>query len=270
MSHKCFNTLEECIKETNSILLDVESVDIRVNNKVYSIKLGDVFNRLTVIKFVKHMENKYYRVCCICKCSCGNIVGPSRINFLIIGKLKSCGCLSTDRCKNVLSKINTKHGDSHSKEFKQLYTIWNSMVNRSTNHNNKSSKYYVDKLGDNCICEEWRKDYLSFKEWALNNGYKNNLSLDRIDNSKGYFPDNCRWIPLGRQASNQTTNRKLTYNNRTETLADWSRITGLNHSTIWSRLDRGETIGQALGFEPIKRKKNVKKLKIRKEKINYN
>lgn len=113
-------------------------------------------------------------------------------------------------------------------------------------YNRQDSKYYADKGID--VCEEWR-DYTKFREWSLSNGYKEGLSLDRKDNSLGYSPDNCRWIELKEQNSNKTNNRILTYRGISHTITEWTRITGLNWSTIDRRLKAGKTVGQALGYE---------------------
>lgn len=120
------------------------------------------------------------------------------------------------------------------------------MINRASNPNRVDSKYYFEKGIE--VCEQWR-DYRNFRKWALDNGYKEGLSIDRKDNSLGYNPDNCRWIPLNEQNSNKTNNRILEYNGIKLTITEWCRRTGLSWSTIDSRLKAGKTVGQALGFE---------------------
>lgn len=92
-------------------------------------------------------------------------------------------------------------------------------------------------------------EMIMYLEWSLKNGYKEGLSLDRIDNSKGYSPENCRWIPLKEQNSNKTNNRILTYNGISKTITQWSRERNLSWDTINRRLKVGKTIGQALGYE---------------------
>ena len=72
------------------------------------------------------------------------------------------------------------------------------------------------------------------------------MTIDRIDNNKGYSPENCRWVTYRGQANNKTNNRYLTYNNETHTLGEWSEITGIKLSTIWARLNRGWTAEETL------------------------
>lgn len=127
-----------------------------------------------------------------------------------------------------------------------IYVLWGAMIDRATNKNRLDSKYYSEK--GITVCDEWR-NYLNFREWSINNGYEEGLSLDRIDNSLGYSPENCRWIPLNKQNSNKTSNRILTYKDKSMTITDWCRETGLSWSTINNRLKSGKTVGQALGFE---------------------
>ena len=105
---------------------------------------------------------------------------------------KSTKCLSCAR----KASINAKHNDSKTR----LYNIWCSMIGRVENKKNTS---YEDYGGRGVIiCEEWRSNYLSFKKWALQNGYSNSLKIDRIDNDLGYFPNNCRWATQTIQSRN--------------------------------------------------------------------
>ena len=105
---------------------------------------------------------------------------------------KSTKCLS---CARKVS-TNAKHNDSKTR----LYNIWRSMINRVENKNSLDYKNYGGR--DITICKEWRIDYLSFKKWALENGYSNTLKIDRIENNSGYSPDNCRWATQTIQSRN--------------------------------------------------------------------
>lgn len=82
------------------------------------------------------------------------------------------------------------------------------------------------------VCEEWQKDFIPFREWALSHGYQNNLTLDRINVNGNYTPDNCRWITQVEQCNNKRTNRHIVFNNEEHTLAEWSRILGVSYATI--------------------------------------
>ena len=100
-------------------------------------------------------------------------------------KIKSCGCYSI------------KHGLIHTR----LYSIWNNMKKRTLNPKNKHYQYYGGR-GIN-ICDEWKNDFKSFYDWAMSNGYSDELSLDRIDNGGNYCPENCRWVTKTIQCRNQ-------------------------------------------------------------------
>ena len=113
---------------------------------------------------------------------------------------KSTKCLS---CARKVS-TNAKHNDSKTR----LYNIWRCMINRVENKNSLDYKNYGGR--DITICKEWRSDYLSFKKWALENGYSNTLKIDRIENNSGYSPDNCRWTTQTIQSRNT---RRLRSNN---------------------------------------------------------
>jgi hypothetical protein len=88
------------------------------------------------------------------------------------------------------------------------------------------------------VCDEWKNNFEAFRNWALNNGYSDTLSIDRIDNNKNYEPDNCKWSNKIEQANNTTRNIKVTYNGETHTISEWSRISGIPYGTLYSRICR--------------------------------
>jgi hypothetical protein len=95
--------------------------------------------------------------------------------------------------------------------------------------------------------EQWREDFQSFYDWAMANGYNDELSIDRIDTNGDYTPDNCRWATPTEQANNKRTNRYLTYNGKTMTMAEWSRESGVPYSVLRSRIYKlGWSIEDAL------------------------
>ena len=115
------------------------------------------------------------------------------------------------------------------------------MKDRCYNSNNQEYKHYGGR--GITICEEWQtphswKGGKAFKKWALENGYADNLTLDRIDVNKGYSPENCRWVSMKEQQNNKRNNRVITYNGKTQTIAQWSRETGIPFKTIQNRLNR--------------------------------
>lgn len=236
-------TLEECINK-KKIVQEFEEVEITHQKEKYRFKIGDEYNRLTIVKLVQYIEGeKTKRKGCICKCSCGNYTGPSRLVSLVNGELMSCGCYQRELHSKQMAERNYKHGCSIRNNREHLYILWGAMLDRTRNHNRKDSKYYSDKGIQ--VCDDWT-DYLIFKEWSMNNGYEEGLSIDRIDNSLGYCPENCRWIPLKDQNKNKTSNRVITIGNETMILEDWCRKQNLNSKLVSSRLSRGWSIEKAL------------------------
>lgn len=119
----------------------------------------------------------------------------------------------------------------------RLHRVWDNMKTRCYNPANK----YYHRYGGRgiTVCDEWRESFTAFKKWALSNGYANNLTLDRIDNNKGYFPDNCRWATQSQQMNNTSTTRFITIDGETKSLNEWSKISGVNPATIRKRIDSG-------------------------------
>ena len=114
----------------------------------------------------------------------------------------------------------------------RLYHIYSAMKQRCGNPNNSAySRYGARGI---TVCDEWKNNPDAFIEWALSHGYTDDLSIDRIDNHKGYSPENCRWIPLDRQASNRSCNNAIDYNGSTYTLADACKLAGISYDTVRS------------------------------------
>lgn len=118
----------------------------------------------------------------------------------------------------------------------RLNNIYCHMKDRCHNPNSDMYKYYGARGIE--VCLEWRNSYNTFKEWALSNGYSEDLTIDRIDNNKGYCPVNCRWITMKEQSRNKRSNRLITYKGETKTLTEWAEITGVNRRTLQNRLCR--------------------------------
>ena len=110
--------------------------------------------------------------------------------------------------------------------FERLYNIWTLMKGRCYNPNNHCYKYYGARGISVADC--WLHDYSAFKQWALNNGYKDELTIERIDNDKGYSPDNCKWIAKGKQTLNRRMNLYFTYQGKTKCLSEWCIELGLS------------------------------------------
>lgn len=104
------------------------------------------------------------------------------------------------------------------------------------------------------ICEEWENDFQAFRKWSLENGYMPELTIDRIDNSKGYSPDNCRWVTLKRQANNRRSNVHIEYCGNVYTLSELADFVGLPQSTIKQRYEEGWSV-EDIAKTPYKARK---------------
>lgn len=119
---------------------------------------------------------------------------------------------------------------------KKIRNIWSGMVQRCYNPKTRGYRWYGAK--GITVCDEWRH-FRAFKAWAVASGFKPGLSIERIDNSKGYCPENCKLIPLNEQGKNRSDNHYITMNGETKTLSDWSKSIGINRSALCHRLARG-------------------------------
>ena len=129
----------------------------------------------------------------------------------------------------------------YNKRISRVY--WN-MKTRC--YNPSSNKYHAYGARGIKVCDEWKNSFKKFKEWALSNGYGDNLTIDRIDNNGNYEPSNCRWVTQKQNCNNTRFNTLLTYNGKTHTMTEWSEITGINLTTLSSRINRGWSIEKSL------------------------
>ena len=202
-----------------------------VHNRLF-IEVGQRFGKVTIIKEIEQRKN--HRRHFLCKCDCGNIKEIALIR-LTSGKTKSCGCLAIETTK----KIFTKHGMTHH----TLFNRWNSMIQRCVNPRTKAYPRYGER--GITVCKEWMS-FEPFMKWSFHNGFKNHLTLERKNNDGNYCPDNCEWSTVTRQANNRRTNKTLTYNGETMSIADWGRRIGISPTVIWKRLNRGWSMEKTL------------------------
>jgi hypothetical protein len=183
---------------------------------------GQRFGRLVVLKRAEN--NRRGQAMWLCRCDCGKekIISSSPLRS---GVTQSCGCYHNERSK----EIHTKHGMCGTR----IHDIWVAMRQRCSNHNNPSYRHYIEN--NIHVCEEWH-NFNAFNEWSMANGYQENLTLDRIDNTKGYCPQNCRWATRTVQNNNRRNNRRITYNGETLTLSQWCDRTGLSESLLFDRI----------------------------------
>ena len=134
---------------------------------------------------------------------------------------------------------------SHGKQPSRLYRIWSNMKNRCTNPNADNYLFYGGRGIK--VCDEWRDDFIPFRDWAIANGYTDKLTLDRIDNDGNYEPSNCRWETHLHQCNNTRRNHLLTFQGETHTISEWARIVGMRPDTLERRINhRGWSVEKAL------------------------
>ncbi len=192
---------------------------------------GKRFGRLTVIGLDDKSSRKTYYVC---RCDCGNIK-TIRSDALTMGKTTSCGCKKKEQ--DTFNLDRRTHNMSHTR----LHNIWLGIKKRC--YNTHDPRYHRYGGRGITVCDEWKSDFVSFYEWSLNNGYEDNLTIDRIDNNKGYYPENCRWVNDEIQCRNRETNINITIGNSTRTLIEWCEIFNLDYKTVHARYSRNEFIG---------------------------
>ena len=204
---------------------------------------GRRFGKLTVIKRVENKitNNGQIKVQFLCKCDCGKETIVLS-NSLKSGLTKSCGC------------IYRTHNMTNSK----IYNVWQSIKTRCFNKNSKSYKEYGGRGIK--MCEEWLHEFQAFYNWAIENGYKDGLTIDRIDNNGNYTKENCRWVTMKEQSNNKRTSKYITYNNETHTMAEWSYKLGGSKDLISKRLASGWSIEKALTTSVVKKRINGRTL----------
>lgn len=186
--------------------------------------VGKRFFRLTVVRIAESKKHGVRRYECICDCGKTHYVTAAN---LLGGSVKSCGCYRESKLH-----VPKTHGDSK----KRLYVIWNRMKSRCLDPKNEKYKYYGGR--GISICEEWM-DYIRFKNWAIDNGYENDKTIDRIDNNGNYTPNNCRWTSMIEQNNNRRSNHYITYQGKTQSLAKWSRELGISYNALRYRVKKG-------------------------------
>lgn len=126
----------------------------------------------------------------------------------------------------------------------RLYSIWANIKTRCFNFNDPHYERYGAR--GITLCEEWRDDFKAFYDWAMSNGYADDLTIDRIDGKGNYEPANCRWVTIAENNRNKAHVRYITHNGKTQTIGQWTKELGLGKETIRERLKRGWTETEAL------------------------
>ena len=193
---------------------------------------GQRFGRLVVIKEAGRSSDG--RVRWLCKCDCGNYTSTPSTKTLRNGTCRSCGCIERER----------PNKQTHGKSNTKLFAVWNAMKQRCYNPNNRSYKNYGGR--GITVCQEWKEDFQTFYDWAIANGYKKGLEIDRIDVNGNYEPDNCRWTTSKKNNNNRRNNVKIKIGREEHTVAEWSEITGIPRSTILERFRSGKPLEEIL------------------------
>lgn len=194
---------------------------------------GKRYGRLTVLRKIKKGKGNIFWEC---QCDCGNTVEVKGA-YLRSGNTKSCGCLLEETRRKPKRQ-------THRMSKTRLYREWSSMHRRCRKEYHESKNYFDKGI---VVCEEWGK-FEPFSEWAFSNGYSDSLTLDRIDNSKGYSPDNCRWATMKEQQNNRSNNVIIEYMGETKTLKQWCEHFGLNYGMVKRRMANGWEVPKL--FEP--------------------
>jgi hypothetical protein len=163
-------------------------------------------------------------------------------------------------CKGLFFKEKTEMGRTfHNGKGTRLYRIWKVMKTRCYNKN----FYKYPRYGGRgiIVCEEWKTNFVAFRDWALRNGYADNLTIDRIDNNGNYEPLNCRWATNKVQSNNRSSCRLITYNGETHNITEWGEKLGINPLVLGARITRYKWDIQRAFTQPLKKRTLKKKEK---------
>ena len=188
--------------------------------------LGQRFGRLTVIG--RMPNNKQNQAVWKCLCDCGNetIVESGHLRS---GHTNSCGCYGRDR--------SADYHRTHGMKGTRLFSTYHTMKGRC--YNPTDHKYYRYGARGIKMCDDWVNNPKSFFDWAMANGYKEGLSIDRIDNDGDYCPENCRWTDAKTQANNTSRNIRYKYGDKEMTVSEWADYLGITYSAAKTRIKRG-------------------------------
>lgn len=195
------------------------------------VNKGDIFNHLTVINESFRINKKTgHKVRVLeCKCVCQKVV-VGDFNNITKGKPASCGC------KRIFNTPNPIYATTHGMTKTRIYACWKGLITRCNSNLKNVYPYYKGK--GITVCDEWKNDFMAFYKWSMENGYNDTLTLDRKENDKGYYPENCRWVTMKVQGNNKTVNIVFTSNGIKVTLGEICDFFNLNYMTIYDRVRR--------------------------------
>ena len=180
------------------------------------------YGKLTVTSLNEEKSsNKKAYWNCVCECTGTKVC---RSDGLKNGTYTHCGCVKPSYYK---------HGMTNTR----LFNIWGGMKDRCCNKKSRDFPKYGGR--GIFICNEWLDDFMNFYNWAMANGYADDLTIDRIDNDGIYEPSNCRWVDVKTQQNNTSFNNKITLDGVTKSISEWSEISGVSRPTIRKRYNEG-------------------------------
>lgn len=192
------------------------------------MKAKDFTNqKINMLNVIRKTKSKNRRTYWLCRCDCGKEIEVMTQNLTYKTKY-SCGCTR----KQIISKYKDYN--------KKIYAIWNGMKGRCYRKNDKGYKNYGARGIK--ICDEWldkEKGFINFQKWALNNGYKEGLSIDRINNNDDYKPSNCRWVTCAKNNLNRRGIILINYNNEKICLKDYCHIKSISYCTAKRKYKKG-------------------------------
>lgn len=203
---------------------------------------GQRYGRLVVLRRAEKRKPVVWK----CRCDCGTIK-DIRAGQLRTGKTRSCGCIALER----IGQLRRSHGMSKMAEYK----IWKDIKKRCFNPNHAAFKDYGGR--GISVAREWRDSFPAFLE-HIGPRPSPGHSVDRIDNSKGYEPGNCRWATHAEQSRNSRQNRMITHQGMTLTVTDWAALVGIDSKIVFMRLKYGWDPVDAL-CRPVKGTRATKK-----------
>lgn len=213
----------------------IKSCGCEVHKHVYQNLIGKNFGRLKVLS-LENIDNHNVKWNCICECGNHTVVSA---NNLRSGGTLSCGCYKKERIKEGTV--------IHNGTKTRIYKIYAKMLQRCNNKNDISYLRYGGRGIK--VCKEWassRTGFIEFRNWALANGYSDELTIDRIDNDGNYEPTNCRWVTYKVQANNKRNNKYINYKGETHTMSEWSEITGIPVYKLQYHLSKGKELDTIL------------------------
>ena len=177
---------------------------------------------------------------CACECENKSVVSSYALTH---GLSKSCGCFKREKAR---PPVIVSHGQSNTR----LYQIWKDMKGRCNRPT--SARFYTHGARGISVCDEWMA-FEPFYKWAISNGYREDLTIDRIDNDGNYCPENCRWATPEEQGNNRRTNCFVEYNGKRLTIAELARLADININTLRQRLRRGVSVSDAINKKRYKK-----------------